>query len=109
MEEQNMEDRIQVSLEELEAKIEKAAEWKKLLDSPLFKKLVTDEYLGDDAIRLTMNIKPDSEKNEIVNNMLMAKATFSRYVGHILDEAQNAEIAIAEHKEALAELDKEEG
>jgi len=99
--------RVQVTLAQAEMKVEKAEKWEKLLANPLFEELITKDYLGDDAVRLTMNLKPKSDDNEIVSNMLIAKATFSRFVGNILEEGMNAKMSIEENSELLSELDNE--
>ena len=98
---------VQATIEQLEKKVELMEEWQKLLANPLFNTLVTKDYLGDDAVRLTMNLKPKTEDNEIVSNMLLAKSTFSRYVGHILEEGTNALYSIEENKALQDELDSE--
>jgi len=99
--------RIQVTLGELEAKVEKATKWRDLLSNPLFKELITDDYLGNDTIRLSMNIKPKAEDNEIVNNMLMAKSIFSRFVANVIDEGVQAQTSIIENQELQDEIDSE--
>ena len=100
-------DQVQVTIAQLEAKIELANEWEKLLANPLFDKLITKDYLGDDAVRLTMNLKPKAEDNEVVNNLLLAKSTFSRFVGHIIEEAYNAKYSLEENQALQDELDSE--
>ena len=98
---------IQVTLAQLEAKVEKATKWTKLVNDPLFMELVSKDYLGDDAVRLTMNLKPKTEDNEVSNNLLLAKATFSRFVAQILDEGEQALYSIEENKAAEAEINSE--
>ena len=99
--------RIQLTIEEAERRIEVAEKWKKLLDNKLFKELVTDGYLEKDAVRIAMSLKPDGE-NTIANNMLMAKMIFSRYVGNAIEDGYQAQISLREHNEALAEVESEE-
>lgn len=101
-------ERIQVTLEQLESKVEKAGKWEQLLANPLFRELITEDYLGDDAVRLTMNMKPKSEDNEIVSNMLIAKSVFSRFVAQILEEGEIAKYSIEENKAAQYEVEAED-
>ena len=99
--------RIQLTIEEAEKRIEIADKWKKLLEQPLFKELVTEGYLEKDITRITMSLKPDGE-NTVANNMLMAKMIFSRYVGNAIEDGYQAEISLDEHKQALIEVDAEQ-
>ncbi len=96
-----------MTIEQAEAKIAMMEKWEKLLKNPLFDELVTKDYLGDDAVRLTMNIKPKASDNEIVNNFLMAKSIFSRFVGEKLTTGVDAIQALDEHKALRAELNSE--
>ena len=100
-------EQVQITLAQLEAKVEKAEKWKKLVALPLFEELVTKDYLGDDAVRLTMNLKPKAEDNEKTHNMLFAKASFSKFVGHIIEEGYQAEYSIQENEQLRDELDAE--
>lgn len=100
-------DRVQLTLEQAQARVEKAEKWEKLLANPLFNELVTKDYLGDDAVRLTMNLKPKAEDNEIVSTMLSAKSILSRFVGNVIEEGQNSRMAIEENAQYLAELESE--
>lgn len=93
----------QMTIEQAEMKIKRMETVDKLLENPLFKEIVTDGYLGDDAVRLTMNIKPGGD-NDVVYALLAAKATFSRYVHHIIADGENAIQALQENKELLASL-----
>jgi len=54
-----------------------------------------------------MNIKPKVEDNEIVNNMLMAKSVFSRFVANVIDEGVQAQTSIIENQELQDEIDSE--
>ena len=99
--------RIQLTIEEAEKRIATAEKWRKILEIPLFKELITEGYLEKDAVRITMSLKPDGE-NDIANNMLMAKMIFSRFVGNAIEDGYQAEISLAEHREALAEVDTEQ-
>ena len=101
-------ERVEMTLEQAKAKVEKAGKWQKLLANPLFKELVTEDYLGDDAVRLTMNLKPKSEDNEIANNMLIAKSVFSRFVAGILEDGRISHEAILENEALKLELQAEE-
>ncbi len=100
-------ERVQVTIEELEQKVELATKWSTLLDNPLYNELVTMNYLGDDSVRLVLQMKPKAEDNEITSNMLIAKSVLSRYVGHILDEGQTAYESLVENKALQDELDAE--
>ena len=100
--------RIQLTIEEAEKRIETAGKWKKLLEQPLFKELITEGYLEKDITRITMSLNPDQEKNTIANNMLTAKMIFSRYVGNAIEDGYQAEISLEEHKQALSEVDAEQ-
>ena len=100
-------EQVQVTIAQLEAKIELGNKWEQLLANPLFSELVTKDYLGDDAVRLTMNLKPKAEDNEITHNMLFAKASFSKFVGHIIEEAYNARYSLDENQALQDELDSE--
>ena len=100
-------ERVQVTLAQLEAKVEKMMKWEQLVSNPLFDELITRDFLGDDAVRLTMNIKPKSDDNEIVNNMLMAKSMLSRFVAGILEDGMIAQASIEENQALQAELDAE--
>ena len=98
-------ERVQVTIEQLEAKVEKAAKWEKLLANPLFDELVTKEYLGDDVVRLAMGLKPEASKNEVTNSMLFAKSAFSRYVAGVLDDGQHALYGLDENKALQDQID----
>ena len=98
---------VDMTIEMAEAKIATMQEWETLLKNPLFDKLITKDYLGDDAVRLTINLKPTGE-NDIINNMLAAKAVFSRFIGEKLHTGVEAIQALEEHKELQAELRLEE-
>ena len=101
-------ERVEMTLEQAKAKVEKADKWTKLLANPLFKELITEDYLGDDAVRLTMNLKPKTEDNEIVNTMLTAKSIFSRFVAGILEDGRVSHEAIIENEALKLELQAEE-
>jgi len=97
---------VEMTIGQAEHKIAQGDKWQTLLANPLFEELVTKDYLGDDAVRLAMNLKPDGE-NDIVNNFLMAKSVFSRFVGEKLNSREDALQALEEHKNLRAELGKE--
>jgi len=97
---------IYMTISEAEAKIAKMEKWQELLNNKLFKELVTDDYLGDDAVRLTIGIKPKAEDNEVTNNLLMAKAMFSRFVGKAINDGQTAVQAVEENQELLDKTGK---
>ncbi len=98
-------ERVQVTIEQLEAKIDKAAKWEQLLANSLFNELVTEEYLGNDVVRLVMGLKPETDKNEVTNSMLFAKSAFSRYVAGVLEEGQHALYSLEENKTLQDEID----
>ena len=98
---------IEMTITQAEAKIAKMQQWEKLLANPLFDELVTKDYLGDDAVRLMIGLKPKTDDNEITNSMLLAKSLFSRYVGQVIDEGVTAIGALEEHKDMLREIDSE--
>jgi len=98
---------IQVTLKQLEVKVEKANKWEALIANPLFDELITKDYLGDDAVRLTMNFKPKSEDNEIVSNLLIAKAMLSRFVANVIAEGDQARLSIDENQALQDEIDSE--
>ena len=98
---------VQMTIEQAEAKIALMEEADKLMANPLFKKLITDGYLGDDAVRLTMHIKP-GEDNKRVFTLLEAKAVFSRYFAYIIADGENAIQALQENKELLTTLGSED-
>ena len=100
-------ERVQVTLAQLEAKVEKMMKWEQLVSNPLFDELITRDFLGDDAVRLTMNIKPKSDDNDIVTNLLMAKSSLSRFVAGILEDGMIAQTSIEENQALQAELDAE--
>ncbi len=102
------ENRVQVTIEQLEAKVETAQKWDRLLSNSLFDELITKEYLGDDAVRLTMGLKPEAGKNEVTNSMLFAKSALSRYVAGKLDDGRNAIVSLRENLELQDEIDTEE-
>ncbi len=99
--------RIQVTLKQLETKVEKAQKWEALIANPLFVELITKDYLGDDAVRLTMNFKPKSDDNEIVSSLLTAKAMFSRFVANVIAEGEQAKLSIDENQALQDEIDGE--
>jgi len=101
-------ERVQMTIDQAQAKVIKSEKWEKLLGSPLFKELITEDYLGDDAVRLTMNLKPRNEDNEVLNTMLQAKSIFSRFVANVLQEGEMARNSIEEHLELKGELEKNE-
>ena len=96
-------ERIEMTIEQAQAKVEKAEKFTKLLANPLFKELITDDYLGDDAVRITIGLKPGGD-NAVAMSFLEAKANFSRYVGNVLNEGAMAAESIDEHKDLMAEL-----
>ena len=98
---------VEMTIEQAEAKIILMEKWEKLLSNPLFNELVTKDYLGDDAVRLVINIKPKSDDNEIVNNFLMAKSIFSRFVGEKISNGYEAIEALAEHKALRDDINSE--
>ena len=98
---------VEMTIEEAEAKIALMEKWEKLVSNPLFNELITKDYLGDDAVRLMIGLKPKVEDNEVTNSMLLAKSLFSRYVGLVIEEGHVAIGALAEHKEMLREIDNE--
>jgi len=93
---------VEMTIEQAEARIAKMEKWEKLTKYPLFDELVTKDFLGDDAVRLVMNIKPTGE-NEIVENFLMAKSIFSRFVAAKIASGYEAISALDEHKTMLSE------
>lgn len=99
-------ERVQMTIEQAEAKVEKAEKFRKLLANELFDELITKDYLGDDAVRLTIGLKPGGD-NAITMSFLEAKANFSRYVGNVLNEGDSAAVSLDEHRELMAEMDKE--
>ncbi len=99
-------DAVQMTIEQAEQKIALMEKADKLMNNPLFKELITDGYLGDDAVRLTLHIKPGEENNRI-HSLLEAKAVFSRYFAFIVADGENAIYALDEHKELLHTMDKE--
>ena len=101
-------ERVEMTLEQAKAKVGKSQKWKKLLANPLFKELVTEDYLGDDAVRLTMVLKPKAEDNEIANTMLIAKSVLSRYVAGVLEDGRVSYEAILENEALKLELQAEE-
>jgi len=101
-------ERVEMTLEQAKGKVEKASKWQKLLSDPLFRELVTEDYLGDDAVRLTMILKPKSEDNEITSTMFTAKSIFSRFVAGILDDGETSHMAILENEALKLELQAEE-
>ncbi len=101
-------ERVEMTLEQAKAKVAKAEKWTKLLANPLYKELVTEDYLGDDTVRLTMVLKPKVEDNEIVNTMLTSKSIFSRFVAGILEEGRISHEAIIENEALKLELQAEE-
>ena len=98
--------RIEMTIEQAEAKIKKADSVRSLLANPLFKEIITDGYLGDDAVRLTMNLKPGDE-NTVTMSMLNAKSIFSRYIAYQLAEGEQAAGSLEEHRLLMLEVDKE--
>ena len=98
---------VEMTIDQAEAKILLMEKWEKLLKNPLFDELVTKEYLGDDAVRLAINIKPKADDNEVVHNFLMAKAIFSRYVGEKISSGFDAIEALAEHKALRDDINSE--
>ena len=98
---------IEMTIAQAEAKISKMEKWEELLKNPLFDELITKDYLGDDAVRLTLQLKPGKEdSNEIVNTMLVAKALLSRFVGRAIDEGVQSISALEEHKDLLNEVNE---
>ena len=98
---------VEMTIEQAESKIALMEKWEKLLKNPLFEELVTKDYLGDDAVRLTMNLKPKAEDNEVVNNFLSAKSIFSRFVSQKIHAGFEAIAALDEHKAMLSEMNSE--
>jgi len=98
--------RIQLTIEQAEKRIAEADKWKKLLENPLFKELVTEGFLEKDATRITMSLKPGDE-NGIALDMLKAKMIFSRYVGNTIEEGYQAEQSLTEHRALLDETEAE--
>jgi len=99
-------ERIHMTIAQAEAKVARAAKVETLLQDPLFKEVITEDYLGDDAVRLTVNLKPGDE-NKITHAMLEAKAVFSRFIAHVIAEGAMAESSLEEHKELMNSIDKE--
>ena len=99
---------IQLTIKQAEETIERARKVEKLLQDDLFNEIITDGYLKNDAVRLTMLLKPEADKNEIVNTMMTAKSIFSRYIGNIMEEGFVAEQTLQEHLE-MDEEDKTDG
>jgi len=95
---------VQMTIDQAEAKISLAEDVEKLIGHPLFKKIITDGYLGDDAVRLTMNLKPEADKNEIINSMLTAKSVFSRHIAQLLEDGRIAMETLNEHRELETEI-----
>ena len=60
---------VDMTIEMAEAKIATMQEWETLLKNPLFDKLISKDYLGDDAVRLTINLKPTGE-NDIIKSQI---------------------------------------
>lgn len=101
---------VEMTIEQAEAKIALMEKADKLMSNDLFKELITDGYLGDDAVRLTLHLKPGGgNENERINAMLEAKATFSRFMAFIIADGENAIYALQEHKELANQLDAEAG
>ncbi len=98
--------RIEMTIEQAESKIAKAQKAEQLLGNPIFKELITEGYLGDDAVRLVMNLKPGKD-NETTDALLNGKAVFSRYIANVLAEGAMAQATLDEHREMLREVEKD--
>lgn len=101
-------EQTQITIEEAKAKVAKAEQVRELIGNPLFDEVITKGFLGDDAVRLSMTIKPTTDGNSTVFNMLQAKAIFSRYLGEILDEGHHAMQSIEDNSELERQILKEE-
>ncbi len=97
---------IQMTLEQAENKVAFMQDVVELLKDPLFEKVITDNYLGDDTTRLMLQLKP-GEENKRLLSMLEAKSVFSRFIATALSEGEIASQSIQEHKELLSEIDKD--
>jgi len=97
---------IEMTIEQAESKVAKAEKWKKLIENPLFKELVTDDYLDADAVRMMINLKPTG-MTDIDQNIIMAKTVFNRFIANTLAEGEVAQMAIEEHRDLLAEAKEE--
>ena len=100
-------ERIEMTIEQAEAKIAKAEKVKQLIEQPLFKELITDGYLGDDAVRLTMNLKPGGD-NDTTVAMLQGKASFSRYIAFLIAEGEQAHAAVEENRDLMNSIGQEQ-
>ena len=101
-------EQVQATIEQLEAKVKLAEKMAKLVGNKEFNELITEGYLGNDIVRLTLNLKPKAEDNEIVNTMLTAKSIFSRYVAEIMSEGDEAYRSLEEHKRLQDEIESGE-
>lgn len=94
---------IEMTIEQAEGKVAKAEKWKKLIENPLFKELVTDDYLDADAVRVMIQLKPTG-MTDIDKNLIMAKTVFNRFIANTLAEGEVAQMAIDEHRDMLTEV-----
>ena len=99
--------RIEMTIDQARAKIKKMEDVDTLLKDKLFNELITEGYLGDDAVRITMNLKPGKD-NDTSYSMLNAKSIFSRYIANIIHEGEVAIQALQENQDALLEVEAED-
>jgi len=95
--------RIEMTIEDAERKVELAEKAEKLIEDKLFDEIISELYLGTDASRLALQLGRSKDGDARVYDMLKAKSYFSRFMANLIHEGQTASQAIAEHKELLAQ------
>lgn len=100
---------IEVSVEELKAKIKLADDLDKLHRNPAFKNIFTKEYFEKKAQNLvSMTALPQNEmQKELVHNSMIGISSLQNYFRSIYKDGEAAKEELREHELELAEARKD--
>lgn len=102
-------EQIELSIEEAQKLVDKAAMARRLADHPDFKTLVIEGYFTQEAARLAnMYSHPNVPDKSLVHNDLMGIGAFRRYLSTAIMMGDTAEAEIADARIELDEIRGEE-
>lgn len=101
-------EQIHVSIEELKKSVELSEQLRSLMKNTNFKKVIEDEYLKEEAIRLTTLLGSPDERLDKVQKFIIKDlegiAAFRRFLSKVLSMGNQAQDQIMSFEEELDHL-----
>lgn len=108
---QNEIEEVELTIAEARKMVEYGQVVRRLIDNPDFKKVVTEDYFGEEGSRLALLYSdPNLDENQVrmVNNDLLGLGAFKRFIKTKLHLAAMAQHELETSSETLEELRNEE-